>query len=139
MLQQIQPPAARSQSIICTIMQFNSEGRISCHHKKKSSSLRRKQRRVFRGCSSRVEMFFVSVYVLPTMFSLIISMSNVIRCTASSSSWMPSQRYHHVASASAAFLHPSVDRTLHTTTKNQPHNYPSVSTTAIRRKLQGQQ
>lgn len=82
-------------------------------------------------------MFFVSFYILPTMFSLIISMSNVIRCAASSSSsLMPSQRFHHIVSASAAFLHPSVDRILHTTTKQQPHNYPSVSTTSIRRKSQ---
>jgi ribosome biogenesis GTPase A len=81
-------------------------------------------------------MFFVKVCVLPTMFSLMISMSNVIRCTASSSSLMPSQRFHHVASASAAFLHPSVDRILCTTTKQQQHNYPSVSTTATRRKSQ---
>mmetsp|Transcript_13208 Transcript_13208/g.19791 ORF Transcript_13208/g.19791 Transcript_13208/m.19791 type:complete len:611 (+) Transcript_13208:73-1905(+) len=92
----------------------------------------RKQRK--RGCrSTSSAMFFVSVCV-PTMFSVMLSMGNVMRCTSSSWSSSSLRVKHIIASSSklttAAFVSSHGADRLKKTTRNQLCN-PSTTLTQM--------
>lgn len=92
--------------------------------------LRKQKKRGSRRTSSA--MFFVSVCV-PTMFSLMLSMGNVMRCT--SSSWSSSLRLKHIVPSSkltaAAFVTSHGADRLKKNTRNQSLCNPSTSSTQM--------